>query len=166
MSLANDAHQQTVRSNLSAPAAPVAFDFPKSARLLESSQFKHVFDDAPFRASHQHFLILSRPNLLGTPRLGLVIAKKHLRRAVDRNHFKRLIRESFRHHQHTLLGIDIIVMSRKGLETVSNSDFNRQLGQQWQRIIKKSRQHGLPSTSEHASATSHADTQHQPSNHS
>lgn len=162
MSLANDAHQQTVRSNLSAPAVPLSFDFPKSARLLESSQFKQVFDDAPFRASHQHFLILSRPNQHGTPRLGLVIAKKHLRKAVDRNHFKRLIRESFRHHQHKLLGIDIIVMSRKGLETLSNSDFNRQLGQQWQRIIKKSRQHGLTSTPDTPSAATHVDTTHLP----
>lgn len=43
------------------------------------------------------------------PRLGLIIAKRFLPRAVDRNHLKRLIRESFRAQRPELPPTDIIV---------------------------------------------------------
>lgn len=122
-----------------------ALSFPKSLRLLIAADFQQVFDDAPFRASHQHFLILARHNSLRCGRLGLVIAKKHLRRAVDRNRFKRLIRESFRLHQTSFTGLDVLVLSRKDLGKLDNGQFRHQLEQQWQRIFKKARQHGLRS---------------------
>lgn len=116
--------------------------FGKSLRLLDSSDFQRVFDDAPFRASHQFFLILSRPNQLSQPRLGLVIAKKHINLAVGRNRIKRLVREEFRHQQASLAGLDVIVLSRKGLDGLTNEQFRQQLAQQWQRILKKARQAG------------------------
>ncbi len=127
----------------SPPALPL--NFPKSLRLLEATDFQQVFDDAPFRASHQHFLILARTNQRNIGRLGLVIAKKHLRLAVERNRFKRLIRESFRTSQRDFAGLDVIVLSRKGLENLGNAEFSQQLDQQWQRIFKKARQHRLRS---------------------
>ena len=114
--------------------------FGKSLRLLDSSDFQRVFDNAPFRASHQYFLILSRPNQLVQPRLGLVIAKKHINLAVQRNRIKRLIREEFRHQQESLAGLDVIVLSRKGLDGLNNEQFRQQLAQQWQRILKKAKQ--------------------------
>ncbi|PUA27810.1 MAG: ribonuclease P protein component [Cellvibrio sp. 79] len=138
--------QQPASSNQSSDSRfASSLSFSKSLRLLESDDFQRVFDDAPFRASHQHFLILARVNDLQHPRLGLVIAKKHLRLAVQRNRFKRLIRENFRINQHLFNGIDVIVLSRKGLENLDNHAFTQQLNQQWQRILKKARQHGLRS---------------------
>jgi ribonuclease P protein component len=119
--------------------------FTKSLRLLCASDFKPVFDNAPFRASHQYFLILARLNDQTIPRLGLVMAKKHMRLAVERNRMKRLIRESFRLHQEELSGLDIVVLSRKGMDNLSNNDFSQQLNQQWQRIFKKLRHHRLTS---------------------
>jgi ribonuclease P protein component len=111
--------------------------FSKSLRLLQSSDFKTVFDHAPFRASHQYFLILARPNKLDCPRLGLVIAKKHIRLAVRRNRLKRLIRESFRHQQQSLTGLDVIVLARKSMDEMDNSDITEQLTQQWQRLLRR-----------------------------
>lgn len=138
--------QQPASLNQPFDSPPVlSFAFPKSLRLLEAAHFQHVFDDAPFRASHQHFLILARNNQLNIGRLGLVIAKKHLRLAVERNRFKRLIRENFRTRQAAFAGLDVIVLSRKGLENLGNTEFSQQLEQQWQRIFKKARQHGLRS---------------------
>ncbi len=113
--------------------------FGKSLRLLCSSDFQNVFDDAPFRASHQNFLILARFNQQTSPRLGLVVAKKHLRLAVQRNRMKRLVRESFRKQQQAFHGLDVIVLSRKGVDELSNAAFTEQLNQQWQRIFKKVR---------------------------
>jgi ribonuclease P protein component len=42
-------------------------------------------------------------------RLGLIVPKRYLPRAVDRNRAKRLVREWFRLQQHALTGQDILV---------------------------------------------------------
>lgn len=41
-------------------------------------------------------MVMVRPNQAGFPRLGMIVAKRLLGRAVDRNRVKRCIRESFR----------------------------------------------------------------------
>ena len=111
------------------------------------------FDDAPFRASHQHFLILARLNQQAQPRLGLVMAKKHMKLAVERNRMKRLVRESFRLHQQDFSGLDVVVLSRKGMDSLSNSEFTQQLHQQWQRIFKKVRHHRLTSQAQNSTGS-------------
>lgn len=113
------------------------YAFTKSARLLNSNDFQTVFNDAPLRASHQYFLLLARQNTLDLPRLGLVIAKKHIRLAVERNRVKRLIRETFRMKQQQLSGIDVIVLARKGMNDLSNTVLIEQLELQWQRLIRR-----------------------------
>ena len=117
------------------------FAFGKSLRLLRSSDFQAVFDDAPFRASHKHLLVLARPNNLGRSRLGLIIAKKHVRLAVQRNRIKRIARESFRLQQHKLAGIDAIVLARRELDNFDNRQLLRIFRQQWQRICHKAETH-------------------------
>ena len=46
---------------------------------------------------------------MGTPRLGVVVAKRVLKRAVDRNAAKRQIRESFRLVRGRLPPLDVVV---------------------------------------------------------
>lgn len=48
------------------------------------------------RARTDYVLVMARPNRVGFPRLGMIIAKRVLVRAVDRNRVKRCVRESFR----------------------------------------------------------------------
>ncbi|MAZ89542.1 MAG: ribonuclease P protein component [Cellvibrionaceae bacterium] len=114
--------------------------FSKSLRLLNASDYQSVFNDASLRASHQHLLILSRPNLSDSPRLGLVIAKKHIRLAVQRNRIKRILRESFRQHQQQLGGVDAVVLARAGLDKLDNEQLHKLFRKQWGRIIKKAKQ--------------------------
>ena len=112
--------------------------FRRSQRLLNAADFQNVFSEPPLRASHQHCLILAKPNTLGYDRLGLVIAKKNIRLAVHRNRIKRLIRESFRHLPSNNAGIDAIVLARKGLGEIDNSGVTQIMDKQWLRIQKKS----------------------------
>ena len=142
-----------------------SFRFTKSLRLLCAADFRPVFDDAPFRASHQHFLILARLNHQAQPRLGLVMAKKHMKLAVERNRMKRLIRESFRLHQQDFTGVDIVVLSRKGMDNLSNSEFTQHLNQQWQRIFKKVRHHRLTSQAQTQGANQKANADAKATDH-
>ena len=50
-----------------------------------------------------------RPEGAEGPRLGLVVGKKQLKRAVDRNRVKRIVREQFRLHRAGLPACDLIV---------------------------------------------------------
>lgn len=79
------------------------------------------------------FTILYRENDTGRARLGLVIAKKNCRLAVDRNRLKRIIRESFRAHQEALRGLDIVVMNKKGAEGLNKRQLFDSLAAHWQR---------------------------------
>lgn len=74
------------------------------------------------------------------PRVGLVIAKKNVRLAVQRNRVKRIIRETFRHRQHELAPIDIVVLVRKGIDELSNEELHQSFHGLWSRIRRKAQQ--------------------------
>jgi len=111
--------------------------FSKQQRLLNSTEFSAVFDNASIKVSNRYFLILAKANSLDHGRLGLVVAKKNCKLAVSRNLVKRITRESFRAQQHHLIGIDAIVLARKGLENLSNQDIHQQLDALWLKVQKK-----------------------------
>lgn len=112
------------------------FCFTKRQRLLNSTAYTQVFNDAPIRASHPCFLLLCRSNSIQA-RLGLVIAKKHVKRANQRNRLKRLIRESFRLQQHNIPAIDVIVLARKGADALTNAEVLVIINGLWKRITKR-----------------------------
>jgi ribonuclease P protein component len=115
--------------------------FTKHQRLLTPRDFKAVFDGAVHKISHRSLLLLAIPNDSDTARLGLVVAKKNAKLAVQRNRLKRLLRESFRHHQHALRGVDIVALVKPGLWQMENADICALLEKQWQRLQKQHLQH-------------------------
>ncbi len=54
------------------------------------------------------------PNTLDTARLGLAISRKCSKKAVDRNHVKRTLRETFRVIRPQLPNLDFVVICRVG----------------------------------------------------
>jgi len=110
--------------------------FTRSSRLINANEYANVFAQA-CKQSNKHFTLLSRHNELGVARLGLAIAKKQLRLAVARNRIKRLVRESFRHHQELLSGFDIVVLTRRSVQDCTNQDILSQLEQQWQKLVTR-----------------------------
>ena len=115
------------------------FRYPRQLRLLTGGDFKRVFDRAVVKVPDQHLLILARPNDLGHPRIGFVISKKNVRRAVQRNRVRRIIRDSFRLHQHQLPALDMIILARKGLDGLENPDLHALIKRCWTRASKKAR---------------------------
>jgi len=83
---------------LAAAAGVSPARFPKEYRLTKTDDFSSVFG---FRKAikSRHFLLHYRIRAADEApgaRLGLVVAKRFLRRSVDRNLIRRLARESFR----------------------------------------------------------------------
>ena len=111
--------------------------FPRELRLLTPDTFQKVFAQ-PVRASSPHITLLAIRNELTHPRLGLAIPKKALKRAVWRNRVKRLVRESFRLHQHELPPIDIVVIAKSGVRDLDNPAFLHLLDKLWRTLARRS----------------------------
>ncbi|MET0067121.1 MAG: ribonuclease P protein component [Candidatus Thiodiazotropha sp.] len=110
--------------------------FPRSRRLLKPDEYRRVFDRGR-RSGDALFLVLGITNQTDFPRLGLAVSKKNCRRAVDRNRVKRMIRESFRHHQLSLGGLDVVVVARPGAATSDNQRCQSALQHHWRRILER-----------------------------
>lgn len=121
-----------------------SFDFPRHRRLLNAGDYRRVFEQAEFKVSDQHVLILARPSLHDHSRLGLVIAKKGIKLAVHRNRVKRIVRDSFRSlcspTNEFPVALDIVILSRKGLGELDNDTVHRLISKQWSRLRKKTTQ--------------------------
>lgn len=114
------------------------FSFQRQQRLLNAADYSHVFDKADFKISHPSYLILARRvESSSQGRLGLIAAKKHLRFAVQRNLFKRIARESFRHHQHQLTHVDLIIMARSGAAQADRRALRDALDQGYSKLARK-----------------------------
>ena len=82
-------------------------------RLAHSYEFDAVFDSSQARIRSSSLLLLAKQNSRGFNRLGMIVSKKSIPGAFERNKVKRRIRETFRkittEHE---LGWDIVVMTR------------------------------------------------------
>ena len=121
----------------------LSFSFPKSRRLLDQTSYSRVFDQADIKVSRPQLLVLAKHNTLGHPRLGLIVAKKNVRLANQRNHFKRHAREQFRLLQHTLPAIDAIVLARRGVNALSDNELSQLMSTVWRAVAQKARNKAL-----------------------
>ncbi len=114
------------------------FAFRRELRLLTPEHYRHVFQQAQ-RAGSPHLTILARDNNLGHPRLGLAVPKKQIKTAVDRNRFKRVVRDDFRLRQDKLPSKDFVVIAKKSANELSNDELNKVLQKLWHRLSRPSR---------------------------
>jgi len=104
--------------------------FARRNRLTHPDDFRKVFR-SPVRSEDGKLLFIARRNGLEYPRLGLAIPRKWIKRAVNRNRLKRLIRESFRRHQELLGGLDIVVTVTGNQDKLDNKAINASINNHW-----------------------------------
>lgn len=109
--------------------------FPQQLRLRHKVDFESVFRRSK-KSTDVCFAVLYRGNRLPYARLGLAISRRCARRAVVRNRIKRLVRESFRHQQLNLAGLDIVVIGKVTLINCSNAELFSSLNQHWQTLTQ------------------------------
>jgi ribonuclease P protein component len=112
---------------------PAPFGLPRERRLRRSGDFKRLYARGR-RLSQERFSAVVQPNELGAPRLGLSVAARLARRAVERNRVRRLIRESFRAHQSRLPALDIVVGLRSPVGDIDNAQLRRTLDKLWRKL--------------------------------
>lgn len=113
------------------------FGFPKTSRLLNAADYKTVFSNAQFKVSCRHFLVLANRNSRSRARLGLVIAKKNVALAVQRNRIKRQLRNTFRHNRELLDKLDLVVLARKDADKLDDKELVVTINSLWQDLHSK-----------------------------
>jgi ribonuclease P protein component len=108
------------------------FRLPKQAKLIKTDDFSSVFNLRK-RIANTHLVMRYRPNASNKPRLGLIVAKKTAKLAVQRNYMRRVLRELFRLNQYNLPAVDLVIQVQKVFE---KPDFF-EIKQQFDALCKK-----------------------------
>ncbi|MEH6580622.1 MAG: ribonuclease P protein component [Halioglobus sp.] len=122
--------------------------FTKAKRLLNAKDYSRVFDGSEARASHKHLLLLAKTNNGPGHRLGLVIAKKNVRLAVQRNRIKRVAREFFRTLPAGGTHMDVVLLTRRGMDQLDNAELSSILQRQWQKLENQAAKMNQPQNPE------------------
>lgn len=80
------------------------------------------------------FVFLYHRNTEGPNQLGLIIAKKNIPLAVQRNRYRRISKESFRLNQHTFVHTKIVVIVRRVANPPSNAELHACLAKFWSQL--------------------------------
>ena len=116
--------------------------FNKAQRLLNAADFSQVFDNNRVKVANSSLLILAMPTNGGHSRLGMVIAKKNIAKAVHRNRLKRIVRDTFRQRQFKV-PLDIVFLARKGAAGLCSKKLTQLLNKSWDRLDDRSQSLGV-----------------------
>lgn len=97
---------KAVQDSLSSPSGK----FSSACRLSRFNGFDHVVRAESL--ADRHFRIFFKQNSEKNARLGIIVGKRTLSKAVSRNRAKRIIREAFRQHDIKQSRLDMVVMLR------------------------------------------------------
>lgn len=107
--------------------------FSRQQRLSNPKEFKAVF-----QANKKRFLpylaVFSKLNENGYARIGLVVSKRNVRKAHQRNLVRRIIRESFRFNQILLPNLDIVIVVYQAYALLSKKEMRRVMDEYWKKI--------------------------------
>ena len=98
---------------------------PSSRRIRQRAEFEQGF--RADRLTNKWFMVYARKNESGFSRLGLVVAKKTIPKAVARNFAKRLVREVFRCNFSTGIALDVIVRAKREINAANSAESRQAL---------------------------------------
>ena len=110
--------------------------FPKSARLLNAHDYSKVFNNCSIRAGSVAGSVIALPTSDNRSRLGIIVAKKNVRLATDRNRIKRLVRDYFRNHPLSA-SMSLVFVAKKGADALCNADILSDLDRLWRKLNHK-----------------------------
>lgn len=107
--------------------------FRRHSKLVTGGEFQVVFK-SNLKIGNSLMTLLVSKQTSKRPRLGFAIAKKQVKRAVDRNRLKRIFRESFRLSQSELPNKDYVIMVKHKIIFQSNQQIFELMQNNWQTV--------------------------------
>ena len=115
------------------------FLFTLQHRLSGRVAFENVMKTPLHRLGADVFLLIPQGNTLTHGRLGIIVAKKNVKKATRSNWVKRKCREYFRCNQHKVGHFDIVLLARKGIADLSHDELTQRLDVVWKKLAKYGR---------------------------
>jgi ribonuclease P protein component len=109
--------------------------FPPHKRLLRKSEFDAAYARGR-RFGNGFFAVTATSNEKQGARLGMAVAVRTAGNAVERNRIRRIIRDSFRLHQHSLPAVDLVVSARPPARGAKGVELHASLAGLWQKVIE------------------------------
>lgn len=127
---------ETASAGFPAWAAPagVGAGFGRSQRVRRPADYANVFAVRRTLRS-RHFILNFAPNQLVRARLGLVVGRRMVKRAVARNLLKRLAREAFRVVHESLPALDLVLRVTAPLEDVGRRELRAEIDSLLRRLV-------------------------------
>jgi ribonuclease P protein component len=112
--------------------------FSKTSRLLNPASYAAVFDGCSEKASNKIGTLLSVETTLPEARIGIIVAKRQIKRASQRNRVKRLVREDFRLRSFEQ-SADYVFLARHSCTGLSKKQFSYELDSLWRKLVASKR---------------------------
>jgi len=109
------------------------YHFSRKERLARKQDFQSILKSSN-KITYKYLLVLYRSNQCCFARLGMILPKRIVQKAVDRNMIKRVMRESFRHHKQVLQNLDIMIVLRSKLHVTYQKTLRQDLENIWEKL--------------------------------
>ena len=124
---------------------PYSKSFGKERKLNSRHDFDRVFRKPKYRFSCFPVRVIAIPSTRDYSRIGVIVGKRALKRAVDRNRIKRVARESFRIETSDLSAFDFVVQFlpsskhgiNKKLKRHDSSELRHTLAEFWEKMRRE-----------------------------
>ena len=108
----------------------------KKDNILSSKQFKIAFDGITKKIYTKYFTFLLAENISGSSSVGIIIAKKKVKTAVQRNKCRRIVKEGFRHNKHLFINTNVIALATKSAANAEKSELWLSVNEFLQRLTQ------------------------------
>jgi ribonuclease P protein component len=109
---------------------------PAQRRVRRKTDFDAAYARGR-RLGDGFFGVTASANDKDGPRLGLAVSIRMAGGGVERNRLRRVIRESFRLHQHELPSVDVIVSARGRAKEASPIELRTSLAGLWKKVSEQ-----------------------------
>lgn len=110
---------------------------PKSARGLTTADFRKVFRRNRTVSDNLFRVLVHCDKYDSHARLGVVVSRRAVKKAVRRNRIKRQVRETFRVNQAMFQNMIVIVVAGKDCDDASNRQLRTSLLNLFRAVVKK-----------------------------
>lgn len=107
------------------------------SRLRYKSDFDRVFKHQK-KIRCEIGMLRFAPNNLDIARIAIIASKRNVRLAIVRNRLRRLVKETFRHQQSSLRGLDLVFVAHREASTANQIEINRCLNKLFKRLAAHS----------------------------